>query len=137
MALSLLLLWRIRLIISEQESNRLLLNRKAGVVLALAAVLSAVAIYISQSALDWWRVNHQRWELLSCAAATAAVDSVVLLVGMWLFWVKCDKSSKRSRGVWFFVLLLGMTFGAIPYYLFVYLPAVRMRLKSAQGGRGV
>jgi hypothetical protein len=58
--------------------------------------------------------------------------------GMWRYWIGFDSSSRAVRKFWFVLLAGGMWFGAIPYYLFVYLPAVsrlagsRMDQKSDQ-----
>jgi hypothetical protein len=69
-------------------------------------------------------------EVLSFAGATGAIGIMSLLVGMWLHWIKCDASSRRLKTFWFFALLLGLPYGAVPYYLFVYLPAVMHELHS-------
>lgn len=62
--------------------------------------------------------------------AAAAVGFFALLVPMWFFWLRCDHQPRWRKAVWFFLLLFGVSFGAIPYYLAVYLPAVR---KHRQG----
>ena len=45
--------------------------------------------------------------------------------GMWRFWIDCDQSRRIFRKVSFLLLLFGLCYGAIVYYLLVYLPAVR------------
>ncbi|SRR6266568_1988453 len=43
--------------------------------------------------------------------------------GMWRYWMNIDSSSGWLRRVWFAVLLFGVWYGAILYFLVVYLPA--------------
>lgn len=125
------------MILSTQECERLLLNRIAVIVLGIAGVLSIGAILIGHSDLNSWGLSQLRWEALSYTAAASAFGAVSILAAMFLFWVKCDKSSKRSRTVWFFILLFGLIYGAIPYYFLVYLPAVRNALRRSEGARNV
>jgi hypothetical protein len=42
---------------------------------------------------------------------------------MWHYWGECDSSSPAARRAWFFVLIFGLWYGAVLYYLFVYLPS--------------
>lgn len=122
--------------LSETEVNRALLSRTAAMFLGLAAALSVWAIMLRYWDLDWYHLSIVEREALSWGGAAAAVGVATLLLGMWLFWLKCDRSSKRVRRIWFFVLLIGLPFGALPYYLFVYLPAVRRhQLEPVRGSR--
>ena len=70
-------------------------------------------------------------ERISWFGALLALGVICLLLGMLLFWLKCDTSSKLSRAIWFVLLLAGMGFGTqIAYYAVVYLPAVRKKLRN-------
>lgn len=125
------------LIISQRESDILLFNRTASIVFGISAVLTVFGIYISLSGLHWWTRSHLRWEVISYAAVAAALGSITLFVGMCLFWIKSDNSSKRTRIAWFVVLLLGLACGAVPYYLFVYVPALKQRSRGLGGAPDV
>jgi putative flippase GtrA len=46
--------------------------------------------------------------------------------GMWVFWKKCDSSSRWVRRLSFAILVVGLCYGAVVYFLLVFLPfAVR------------
>ncbi len=118
-------------IITDSEAERLLLNRKAAVILGVAAVLSVCAVIIRFSNFNFAAMSHAELERISWLGALGAIGVLCLLAGMLLFWLKCDASSKLSRTVWFVLLLVGMGFGTpIAYYTIVYLPAVRNKLSD-------
>ena len=121
---------------SDLDYHRLLLNWKAAILLGISAVLSLGAIVLINVHLNWNGLSSPEWQALSFAGAAAAVGVVSLLAGMWIYWAKCDDSSKRSRTLWFLALFLGFSYGAIPYYLFVYIPAVRGRWPGQDSHRG-
>jgi uncharacterized membrane-anchored protein len=50
--------------------------------------------------------------------------------GMWRYWTRCDRSSRFARRLWFVVLLVGVCYGAIIYYLSVYLPNTGARAEE-------
>ncbi len=56
----------------------------------------------------------------------AAVSIFFLWGGMWRYWMRHD-SSKISERVWFVLLVFGAWYGAVLYYLLVYLPTRRER----------
>jgi hypothetical protein len=80
-------------------------------------------------------LSHPAFVGLSLLGSTVATGVALLIMGMWFFWVKCDPSSKRVRTVWFFILLLGLFYGAIFYYLAVYFPIVYKKLRDVKGAR--
>lgn len=121
------------MILSHLDCRGLLLNWKAMILLGISAILSVGAIVLVNVNLHWNELSMTARQTLSFAGAGAAVGVVSLLVGMWLYWLKCDASPKRTRILWFFALLLGVSYGAIPYYLFVYIPAVRKQLRNMNG----
>ena len=118
---------------SGLDLKRFLLSPGAAVFFGLAGVLSVWAIVLRYWATDLHQLTDAQGELLAWGGATAAVGVLSLLVGMWLFWANCDRSSRTTRRVWFFALLIGFTFGALPYYVFVYIPAVRRQLLALKG----
>lgn len=50
-----------------------------------------------------------------------------LWFGMWRYWVRLDTSTTALKTASFFLLLVGLWFGAIPYCFFVYRPQVLNR----------
>jgi hypothetical protein len=62
------------------------------------------------------------WNLLG---AFGALGAVAIFFGMWRFWVAHDASQKRTKRVWFFVLLFGLWLGASVYCWSVYLPQAK------------
>jgi peptidoglycan biosynthesis protein MviN/MurJ (putative lipid II flippase) len=122
------------MILSDIESHRLLYNWRAVILLGISAFLSVGTILLLWSLkLHLVELSQPEWEALSFAGAAGALGIASLLVGMWLHWIKCDASSRRWKTIWFFALLLGMPYGAVPYYLFVYLPAVMRELQNLKG----
>jgi hypothetical protein len=62
------------------------------------------------------------------AGVLTAFSMVFLWSGMWRFWSKLDQSSRYARRIWFFVLLFGLWYGAVLYFIFVYLRPSSRRL---------
>jgi hypothetical protein len=64
------------------------------------------------------------WEnlLLGGSGVAGALSIFFLWGGMWRYWMQRDASARAVKRVWFFVLLFGIWYGAIFYYLLAYLP---------------
>jgi len=43
-----------------------------------------------------------------------------LWIGMWRYWIRIDNSSRREKIISFILLFVGMFYGAVIYYFFVY-----------------
>lgn len=54
--------------------------------------------------------------------------------GMWRFWTKFDQSSRITRKLCFLLLLVGLWYGAVVYFLAVYVPWSRQQLTRGEGG---
>ncbi|MGP8187693.1 MAG: hypothetical protein ACLQKY_16650 [Terracidiphilus sp.] len=122
------------MILSDIECHRLLYNWRAVIFLGISALLSVGTIVLLWSLkLHLVELSQPERGAFSFAGATGALGITSLLVGMWLHWIKCDTSSRRWKTVWFFALLLRLPYGAVPYYLFVYLPAVMHELHDSKG----
>jgi hypothetical protein len=50
--------------------------------------------------------------------------------GMWRYWIRRDSSSRFVRRIWFVILLVGFWYGAVAYYLCVYLPSTGARTQE-------
>jgi len=115
----------IELRLRKLDWPRILFTRSAPYLLGAAAVLNiwlVILIYVEPSP-----ASSVENFFFGIGGAAAAVGFFALLVPMWFFWLRCDHQPRWRKAVWFFLLLLGFSFGAIPYYLAVYLPAVRRR----------
>jgi len=118
---------------SDEDIERAIFSRGAAIFLGLAAALSIWAIVFYFWDIDLAHLSRSEFEALSWGGAAAALGVAALLAGMWLYWVKFDRSSRRARRIWFFVLLIGFHYGALAYYFFVYVPAVRRRFLEREG----
>jgi hypothetical protein len=63
--------------------------------------------------------------LLDCWGALGAASIFFLWGGMWKYWINRDPSERIVRRIWFVVLLFGVWYGAVLYYLFVFLPKTK------------
>jgi hypothetical protein len=71
---------------------------------------------------------------LGIGGILAAVSVFFLWGGMWHYWERSDSSSLAARRAWFFGLVFGLWYGAVLYYLLVYLPNTldAMHTRSSQ-----
>lgn len=67
---------------------------------------------------------------LGILGVAGAVSILFLWTGMWRYWSEIDASGKSVKTIWFVVLLFGIWYGAIVYYLFAYLGSRRRRRSS-------
>jgi len=67
--------------------------------------------------------NTTLWgNLLSGVLGVAGGLSIPFLwVGMWSYWLRVDRSTRKLKRLWFFVLLVGFWYGSILYFLLKYL----------------
>ena len=114
--------------LSALDWPRLLYTRAAAVLLGVAAIFCACGFYTMHSSIYLDRLGSVGRATVSAIGAVSALGDLSLLICMFFFWLKCDVSSKPTRALWFFLLLLGFAYGSqIAYYAFVYIPAVRRR----------
>lgn len=122
--------------IADLDIKRAFTNRVAPIFFGFSAALTILGIILTYFwEIDLTRLSRVQLEALNWSGAAAAFGIFSLWAGMWLFWVKCDPSSKRARRIWFFILLIGMFGGALAYYFIVYVPSVTTGLVDNQGGR--
>ncbi len=67
---------------------------------------------------------------LTILAILGTIAILSLWIGMWLYWIRLDGSGIWAKRAWFFVLLVGFWYGAVPYYFFVYRPQVTRRARG-------
>jgi hypothetical protein len=111
--------------------DKWLVSRAAFASFACASVL--VAFMTVALAFDFVRdtgtLTETAW---GTAGVLAGVSVFFIWSGMWRYWTKLDRSSRFARRCWFVVLLLGLWYGAILYFIFVYIPYC-VRASYAQG----
>lgn len=74
--------------------------------------------------------------LLGILGVVGALSVFFLWAGMWRYWLRIDVSTRASKRLWFYILLVGFWYGAILYFLLKYLWVDRMsRRFSADGER--
>jgi hypothetical protein len=116
------------------DYDRLFFRWKTAALFGVATALSLVAILLRYTEINFSGLSRPALVGLSLLGAAVAFGGFSLLVGMWFFWVKCDASPRWQRGVWFVILLFGFFYGAVLYYLVVYLPEVKKALSSKRRG---
>lgn len=121
------------LLLSELDWPRVLLNRRAAILIGISAALSIGALVTRHFDIRPYMVSPMNLELISISGAVAAIGAWCLLVCMGFFWLRCDNSSKPIKAVWLALLLLGWTYGShVAYYTIVYLPAVFRILRNPE-----
>jgi len=118
--------------VTETDAERLLINRKAAVVLGIAAVMSLGAIVLVNVDLNWNAMSTTAREAVSYACAASALGVLTLFLAMELYLLKCDTPPVRNKGLWGIVMLIGLPYATVPFYMFIYLPALKKRLNDSQ-----
>ena len=59
--------------------------------------------------------------LLAAGGVCAAASVFFLWGGMWKYWMRFESSSPSARRAWLLLLVVGLWYGAILYYVFRYL----------------
>ena len=121
------------------DLDRFFFGWGTAIALGVAAVLAAVGTVTAHTSIEHAQLGRVASSFLLVCAVATSVGAITLFVSMWIYWVKCDRSPKTYRLIWFFVLLFGLFSGApqVLYYLVVYLPGVRNKLQWERGERSV
>jgi hypothetical protein len=105
----------------ENVTDEWLVSRKASRLFGAAAM--AIAL-LTPLFLGWVTsegpglVRSIYWGILGIAGGLGVF---FLWEGMWRYWIRCDPSPRWARRIWFLVLIVGVWWGAVLYYLLVYL----------------
>ncbi len=119
--------------ISQLNWPRILFTRRAAILLGMAAALSVCGLIIIHSGISLDSLSPLKRGALSFTGAASAGGLISLTVCMGFFWLKCDRSSRPSRTIWFVLLLLGFAYGSqILYFAVSYVPAVLRRLRNPE-----
>ena len=118
-------------LLSQIDWPRILHKRTTAILLGIAALFTAQALFIRYSDFDFNKLSPLKNDLLAFAGASGAIGFLSLLVCMGFFWLRCDDSSKANRTFWFVILVVGCMYGTqIAYYAIVYVPAVLRRIRN-------
>ncbi len=114
-------------IIGKWVSDDWLTKKPAQVLFGASAV---VIIAVTAAAFEFDFFSQTEGMLLhkvflGCVGVVTPVSVFFLWDGMKQFWLRCDQSSKAFRRFTFWLMLLGLWYGALIYYLIVYLPRTR------------
>ncbi len=104
-----------------------LMSRSASAFFALSALIIVVMTVVIFANIESRTLGSVGNTLLGIGGVFAAVGVFFLWGGMWRYWTRCDTSSLVGRRLWFLALAVGLWYGAILYYAFVYLPSARGR----------
>jgi hypothetical protein len=72
---------------------------------------------------------------VSLVAVMWALSSLVMVVGMFRYWARLDRSSRMVRRIWFAVMILGLAglgFGCAVYCMAIYLPQTLRTLAASE-----
>src|SRR4029077_2367924 len=99
-------------------------SKSASASFALSAliIIAMTAAFVLAEPQDLSVLRDILW---GTGGVLAAVSVFFLWGGMWQYWIRCDSSSHAARRAWFFVLFVGLWYGAILYYALVYVPRTR------------
>jgi hypothetical protein len=111
-----------------------LMSKNASVLFALSALVIIGMTIVLSSNIDFQNLGLLSNILGGMGGVLAALSIFFLWGGMWRYWIRCDFSPTSSRRFWFMVLLVGMWFGAIVYYAFVYVRQIRLPRSTQAGG---
>lgn len=116
--------------LASRFSDEWLVTSRAALLflLSTAIVLAVTPVFlgrIDRDEMSFW--TRLPWGILGMLGAVAIF---FLWLGMWQYWRRIDRSSPRSKRLWFWVLLLGLWWGGCLYCLSVYLPQVIRRNKA-------
>ena len=111
-----------------------LLTRTAALAFAgFAVVVIAMSYFIFFVQMDREKAGLFSQIVLGSAGVLGSFGFFFLWGGMWKFWMDHDSHSRPIRRIWFAILLLGVCYGAILYYLFVYLGQTQLRAAGSGG----
>jgi hypothetical protein len=112
--------------------DRWLVGRSASNMFAAAAILVVLvtALLAFNMAQDTGLLSEVFWAI---AGVLSGLGAFFIWSGMWRFWSRLDQSSRFARRVWFFMLLIGLWYGAVLYFVLVYMRSPRTSFAEHRG----
>lgn len=104
-----------------------MLSRTAAWMLGFSAILSLAAtpVFFGQIPITSYSVaSRVFWGV---AGILTPISIFFVWIGMWRYWLYNDESKLLARRLSFLLLLVGMWYGAVIYYVAIFLPQVRRR----------
>jgi hypothetical protein len=104
--------------------DRWLVSKSASNMFAAAAILIVLvtALLAFNMAQDTGLLSEIFWAI---AGVLSGLGAFFIWSGMWRFWSRLDQSSRFARRIWFFMLLIGLWYGAVLYFVLVYMRSSR------------
>jgi hypothetical protein len=115
-------------------SGEWLVSRMASALFAACCVLIAVMTAVLYRDDQLQDIGSIASVLLGVGGMACSVGIFFLWGGMWRYWMTGKPSNRAARRLWFLLLIVGVWYGAILYYVFVYLPASRRMSRECAGG---
>lgn len=111
--------------------NEWFVSEKASALFAVSALLTLVltsVLYVGIPSPS--TLSTTSMVLYGAVGFICPLAMFFLWLGMLRFWTRGEPSNRIARRAWFIVLILGLWYGAILYYAFVYMPLVRRKRKA-------
>lgn len=108
----------------KRVTDEWLVSKSACTLFGLAAVIILAITAIAFAGLPEGEVTPAGNLGFGILGVLGAVGIFFLWGGMWKFWSHLDSSARWVRRVAFAILVVGVWYGAILYFLLVYLPSV-------------
>lgn len=116
--------------IFRRVSDEWLVSRTASILFSVSCVslLVVTPIWFGSAKIPdttlWGNI------LLGILGVAGAFGLFFLWGGMWHYWLRVDASTQGVKRLWFFVLLIGLWYGSVLYFLLKYL----LRDRAGWGG---
>jgi hypothetical protein len=106
----------------KRIGDKWLVGKPAAALFAFSSVVITAVTYVGITNImirDTGLLNNVAWGIIG---VTCGLSILFVWGGMWSYWIRIDSSGKATRVTWFLLLVIGLWYGAILYYAFVYLP---------------
>jgi hypothetical protein len=90
--------------------------------ISVIAILPGLQGFVDLTKMSFW--PRLPWGILG---VLSPVGSFFLWISMWRYWLRLDDSSVWMKRASFVALLIALWYGAVVYYLCVYLPQLAQR----------
>jgi len=104
-------------------------SRPTAKIFGIAAIFVIAVLPVYLGLVDLTKMSL--WQRFPWAILTilGPIGGFFIWLGLWRYWLRVDDSSRWMKRASFFVLLVGLWYGAIVYFLWVYLPQLSRKIK--------
>lgn len=106
-------------------SDEWLMSKTASVLFAICSSVIALVTAALLSGFFLAEDSPAGKLLWAIAGSSCGIGIFFLWGGMWRHWMKGKPQNRVARRIWFVIMIVGVWYGAIFYYIFVYLPSAR------------